>query len=160
MAMRYFVSLLSAAVLSSVSLSAQALTAQQTVQKETTVVAADGSISTVRETAEKIVPGERIVYSLNYENDAAAPANDIVLTMPIPPEVKFIEGTADAPQTNVTYSADGGESFSSRQSVMLIDNSGNIRAASADELTHIRWTVPGPIPAGDSGALSFSASVR
>lgn len=158
--MRYFVSLFTIAALSTSAMSAHALTAEQTVEKETTVVSADGSISTVREAVEKIVPGERVIYSLNFENDAAAPANDIVLTMPIPSEVKYIEGSAEVPQTNVTFSADGGENFSTRQSVMLMDNTGNIRAAGADELTHIRWSVPGPVEVGDGGVLSFSASVR
>ena len=158
--MRHLVSLLALAALSSASMSAAALTAKQTVEKETTVVGTDGSISTVRETVEKIVPGERVVYSLDYKNDEAAPANDIVLTMPIPSEVKYIDGTANAPQTNVTYSADGGESFSSRQAVMIIDAGGNVRSAGVDELTHIRWTVPGPVDAGQGGVLSFAATVR
>lgn len=158
--MRYIVPILAVAALSSFALSAQALTAKQTVQKETTTLAADGTVQTVRETVEKIIPGERVVYSLDYENDAAAAANDIVLTMPIPAEVKFIEGTANTPATAVTYSADDGESFSSRQSVMLIDAAGNIRTAGADELTHIRWTVPGPVKSGNGGVLSFAAIVR
>lgn len=158
--MRYFISLLAITALSGAALEAQALSATQTVKKETTVVSPNGSVSTVRETVEKIVPGERVIYSLDFENDAAQPANDIVLTMPIPAEVKYIEGTAGAPQTDVTFSADGGESFSARQSVMLMDAAGNIRAAGADELTHIRWTIAGPVDAGAGGVLSFAASVR
>ena len=158
--MRYFTTLLSTAALVTFAFNAQALTAKQSVEKETTLVAPDGSVTTVRENIEKIVPGERIVYSLDYENDKSDAANDIVLTMPIPSEVKFIEGTADTPATIVTYSADGGESFSNRQSVMLIDGAGNVRTAGADELTHIRWTVPGPVTAGSGGQLSFAATVR
>ena len=158
--MRYLATFLAAASLTGFALNAQALSATQTVEKETTVVAADGSIQTVRETVEKIIPGDRIVYSLDYENDAASPANDIVLTMPIPAEVKYIDGSANVAQAQVTFSADGGESFSNRQSVMLLDAAGNIRAAGADELTHVRWTVAGPVSAGEGGVLSFAASVR
>ena len=158
--MRHLISLMTIASLAAIPLSASALSAEQTVEKETTTIGADGSVQTVRETVEKIVPGERVVYSLNFINDDAAPANDIVLTMPIPSEVKFIEGTADVPATTVTFSADGGESFALRQSVMKLDGTGNIRTASADELTHIRWTVPGPVAVGAGGALSFAATVR
>jgi len=158
--MRYFITLVSLAALSVSAVNAQALKAKQTVEKETTVVSADGAVATVRETVEKIVPGERVVYSLDFNNDDTAPANDIVLTMPIPPEVKYIEGTAEVPQTRVSFSADGGESFSTRQSVMIMDGDGNIRAAGADELTHIRWSVPGPVNVGEGGILSFSATVR
>jgi len=113
--MRHLISLMTIASLAAIPLSASALSAEQTVQKETTTIGADGSVQIVRETVEKIVPGERVVYSLNFTNDDAAPANDIVLTMPIPSEVKFIEGTADTPATTVTFSADGGESFASRE---------------------------------------------
>lgn len=158
--MRYIASIFFAASLSTFALGAQALTANQIVEKETTVVGSDGSIQTVRATVDKIVPGDRIVYSLNFLNDQTEAANDIVLTMPIPSEVKFIEGSADVPAATVSYSADGGETFSNRQSVILIDPTGNIRAASADELTHVRWTVPGPVEAGSGDALSFSATVR
>lgn len=158
--MRYFTPILLAISLSGYALNAQALSATQTVEKETTVIAANGSVQTVREGVEKIIPGERIVYSLNFENDAAEAANDIVLTMPIPAEVKYIEGSAELPLANVTFSSDGGESFSNRQSVLIIDGAGNIRTASADELTHVRWTVAGPVNAGESGILSFAASVR
>lgn len=158
--MRNVISLLAFAALSTTAVSAQALTAKQTVEKETSVIGADGAVQTVREAVETIVPGERIIYSLDFENDKSEPANDIVLTMPIPAEVQYIEGTADSPQSNVTFSADGGESFSSRQSVMVMDAAGNIRAAGAGELTHIRWSVPGPVQAGDSGVLSFAASVK
>ncbi len=158
--MRYLISIMTLASFAALPLNVSALSAEQTVQKETTAIGADGTVQTIRETIDKIVPGERIVYSLNFTNDDAAPASDIVLTMPIPSEVKFIEGTAEMPATTVTYSADGGESFASRQSVMKLDNAGNIRTASADELTHIRWTVPGPVEIGASGSLSFAATVR
>ena len=158
--MRYFTPILIAISLSGYALNAHALSATQTVEKETTVIAANGSVETVREAVETIVPGERVVYSLNFENDASEAANDLVLTMPIPSEVKYIEGTAELPQAIVTFSSDGGESFSNRQSVMILDGAGNIRTASADELTHVRWTVAGPVSAGESGVLSFAASVR
>ena len=141
-------------------LSASALTAQQSVQKEVTQLTADGTTQIVRQGAEKVVPGERIVYTLDFTNDEAKAASNIVLTMPIPSEVAYIEGTADKTGAQVTYSADGGDTFADRQSVMKIDAAGNIRAAGAGELTHVRWTVVGPVSAGASGELSFSATVR
>lgn len=141
-------------------LSAHALSASQTVEKEITQITPDGTTQIIRQSVEKIVPGERIVYTLNFTNDDTKEASNIVLTMPIPSEVAYIEGTADKAGTNVTYSADGGDTFSNRQSVMKIDTAGNIRAAAADDLTHVRWTLADPVAVGASDDLSFSAKVR
>jgi uncharacterized repeat protein (TIGR01451 family) len=158
--MRISTPLLAAAALFAASTTAQALTAQQTIQKETAIINANGVSEMVRSSAAKIVPGERIVYTLNYINDEAAPASDIVLTMPIPKEVTFVEGSADIQGAPVTYSADEGQTFSARQSVMTIDGAGNIRAAGAEDLTHVRWVIAGPVNAGANGELAFSAIVK
>ena len=114
----------------------------------------------VRSSADVIVPGERIVYTLNYTNDDNVAASDIVLTMPIPKEVTFVEGSADTPGAPVSYSADDGQTFSTRQSLMVIDSTGDIRAAGAADLTHVRWVITGPVNAGTDGELAFSAVVK
>lgn len=158
--MRTLIFLTAVAAFAAAPLTTQALTAAQTVQKEVTVVGADGTPQRVLESADKVVPGERIVYTLNYTNDEAEAASDIVLTMPIPKEVTFVEGSADARNATVTYSADNGQSFGSRQSVMLLDGAGNVRAASAADLTHVRWTITNPVAAGTSGQLAFSADLN
>ncbi len=158
--MRYLLPLLATASFAVLPISAQALTASQSVQKETTVITADGTSKIVREAAAKVVPGERIVYTLDYENDQVEAAKDIVLTMPIPKEVAFIEGTANTQTANVTYSADNGESYASRQAVMVLGNNGTVRAASAGELTHIRWAITQPVASGAKGMLSFAANVK
>lgn len=153
-------SLLAAILTLALPLSAHALSASQTVEKEITKIMPNGTTQIIRQSVEKIVPGERIVYTLNFTNDDNKDASNIVLTMPIPSEVAYIEGTADKAGVNVTYSADGGDTFSNRQSVMIIEASGNIRAAGANDLTHVRWSLAEPVAAGVSDSLSFSATVR
>lgn len=137
-----------------------ALTASQVVEKEIVVINADGSETTRRAPAETVVPGERIVYTLNYTNDKSEAASDLVLTMPVPDVVKFIEGSAENKMSVVTYSTDGGQSFAPRQSLMVQTDDGNWVPAGSEDLTHVRWRVAGPVQAGQTGQLAFKGVLK
>ncbi|WP_371396519.1 hypothetical protein [Fretibacter rubidus] len=139
---------------------ANALSATQTIEKEKTVITDDGSTQIIRTTADTVVPGETIVYTLNFVNDDGQAADNLVLTMPVPEQVTFVEGSADRPGTVVVYSADSGQSFATRQATMVMTQAGEVRAAGADDITHVRWTIPGPVAAGETGQLSFAAKLK
>jgi len=140
--------------------SASALKATQSVQKEITKNNADGTASVEYVDASIVAPGEKIVYTLNIENDGEQAASDIVLTMPVPNEVKFIEGSAEKFGAEITYSADNGVSFESREKLIKRDANGVGKPANSDDITHIRWLVSGPIPVGTSDSLSFKGILR
>lgn len=137
-----------------------ALTASQVVEKEIVVINDDGSEVTRRAPADTVVPGERIVYTLNYLNDKSEAANDLVLTMPVPGEVKFMEGSADNTASVVTYSADGGQSFAPRQALTVQTDEGQWVPAGAEDVTHVRWLVAGPLNAGETGQLVFKGVLK
>jgi len=158
--MRKLTTLFLTLAMAGVSTQVSALSATQTIEKESTVIGDDGTSRIVRTPADKVVPGERVVYTLNFTNDDAQPARDLVLTMPVPSEVAFIEGTADTSGAIVTYSADNGDSFAERQATIKMDSDGSIRPAQAADITHIRWNVPGPVAVGDNGQLSFSGVLK
>jgi len=139
---------------------AMALTASQTVQKEVRVTQADGTETISYQAADLVVPGERIVYTLNYNNDKAEPASNLVLTMPVPEVVNYEDGTADRDGTSVVYSADGGKTFKSRDALMVQALNNELRKASAEDITHIRWTIKGPVNPGSSGALVFKGILK
>ena len=101
-----------------------ALTASQTVEKEVVVQMPDGTEKISRESAELVVPGERVVYTLNFTNDDAQPATDLVLTMPIPTEIKFMEGSASNNNMTPVYSADGGKNFLPREELRVRGGNG------------------------------------
>lgn len=142
------------------SVSASALTAKQSVEKEVVVQMPDGTESVTREPAELVVPGERVVYTLNYTNDDAAPATDLVLTMPVPGEIKYMEDSASKSGATVVYSADGGQTFASRAGLRTVGQDGNSRAAVAEDITHIRWTVAGPLAVGETDTLSYKGILK
>jgi len=137
-----------------------ALTASQIVEKEVVVQQPDGTERVIREAADMVTPGERVVYTLNFTNDDAQPATDLVLTMPIPQEVRFMEGTASKTNMVPVFSADGGNNFSTREQLQIRNGDGNLRSATSGDITHIRWTVPGPIAVGETGNLSFKGVLR
>lgn len=144
----------------SFGVSASALTAEQKVYKEVRTELPSGEIALTRAEAKLVTPGENVIYALEFENDKAEPAGDIVLTMPIPSDVAYIEGSAETQIASLTYSADNGDSFMPRDAVMTIDTDGSMRPAKAEELTHIRWTVTQKIAPSEGGELSFKGQLK
>ena len=147
-----------AALLSAVSV--QALSATQKVEKEISIQQEDGTVKTRLVSAAEVTPGEKIVYTVAYTNDTSEEATDIVLAMPVPADVRYLEGTADRPGAIVRYSTDGGASFVERKALVLPAVGGGTRVASADDITHIQWRIPGPVASGTSDEVSFKARLR
>lgn len=139
---------------------ALALTAEQSVQKVVKVQNADGTTRIEYVPADVVAPGETIAYTLNLENDDLQPATDLVLTMPVPTEVKYVEGSAAKTGATISYSVDNGETFSSRKELKVIQSNGGYRIAQSEDITHIRWVVAGPIQSGDRDSLSFQGILK
>jgi len=141
--MRHLTLALIAAASLLASASASALTAKQIVRAK----------------AANIAPGERVVYTLSFTNDDAEPASDLVLTMPVPEEIKYMDGTATRDGASIVFSADGGQTFAARDTLKA-SMDGVMRSATAADITHIRWTVTGPIASGESGNLSYKGILK
>ncbi len=139
---------------------AYALTATQTVEREVVIKKADGSEITKREPADMVVPGEKVIYSLKFFNDKDAPAENIVLVMPIPKEVSYIEGSADNKLALTEYSADGGKTFFARESLKVKTKDGKLVAAKAEDISHIRWKITKPIAPKASGVLAYAGKLK
>jgi len=133
---------------------AMALSATQTIQKEVITIDERGNEQVTYEAAELVTPGERIAYTLNYINDQAEPATNLVLTMPVPEVVDFAEGSARGDGTKITYSVDG-VSFYDREALLVEE-----QPATAEDITHIRWVIEGPVSSGAVGSLAFSGTLK
>ncbi|NWG92010.1 MAG: DUF11 domain-containing protein [Parvularculaceae bacterium] len=136
-----------------------AMTAKQIVEKEVIVRAANGDETIKRLPADKVAPGETVVYSIKYQNDSAEAASDIVLVMPVPKEVAYVEGSVSGDDANVTFSADGGKTYVARGRLTVVEG-GAARPARGDEITHIRWTLQGPVPPKADGEVSYKGILR
>lgn len=157
--MKYFVKTAVISALAVCALPAMALTATQTVQKEIISVAADGTETVSYASAELVTPGERIVYTLNYANDKEEAATDLVLTVPIPEEVVFAEGSAAGAGTVITFSVDG-TNFARREALRVTLADKRTRPAGSEDISHVRWTIAGPVTPGETGALRYTGVLK
>jgi len=139
--------------------SALALTAEQTVEREVVVKNLDGTETIKREKADMVTPGQKIVYSLNYYNDQDKAAENIVLVMPVPGEIKLVEGSAEKSGVGTTYSVDGGKSFGDRADLVVEMADKSTRTAQAEDITHIRWVVAAINP-GERGSLVYKGQLK
>lgn len=137
-----------------------ALSATQTVLKEIRTEDAAGNVSVDYVDASLVTPGETVIYRLDYVNDADEPVTDMVLTMPVPVEVAFRDGSADRAGTQTLYSADGGNSFSTRDALIVRRDDGSELRAEAADITHVRWIFSEPLAPGSSGDIAFAGLLK
>lgn len=122
-----------------------------TVKLENTLVEA-GKSRVVLSEPKIVVPGDRLQFSTRYTNLGGAVQN-FVITNPVPGAVML------AGQAGDEVSVDGGMSWGRLAALTIADGKGARRAAQANDVTHIRWTIS-VIAAGASGAVEYRAIVR
>ncbi len=110
----------------------------------------------VLEAPKTVVPGDRLVYILKYRNISDRTAKNYFVTNPMPSAVMFQGAADDAAQVSV----DGGRNWGRLETLRIRESSGNVRSARLEDVTHVRWPMAQPIPAGGSGRLSFRGIVR
>lgn len=140
--------------------SAQAgMTAKQKVERVVVEEAADGTVNVKLLPAETVVPGEKLAYTLEWSNDGESAAENVVLNVPVPREVSYIEGSATATGVSVTFSADGGTTFAARDA-LTVERDGNVLPAAAEDITDIRWTFTDVVEKNSTGSLVFKALLK
>jgi len=132
------------------------LNVQTVVQKEQVTVNDAGVAETSLVPAETVVPGENVVYTITFRNISDEPADNVVITNPIADSLTYVEGSAFGPGTEIQFSVDGGQSFASRDELTVFE-SGVVRAAGAQDFTHIRWVMQQELAAGAQGMARFTA---
>lgn len=89
--------------------------------------------------ADRVVPGDQVVYTVEIRNTRAAPVAAPVVRYPIPNHVRYLAGSAAAPGAEVSYSIDGGRTFDWPENLKVAGPKGDLHVASAADYTHIRW---------------------
>ena len=128
------------------------------VQKEVITVADDGSEETQLVVADLVVPGDEVIYTLTYANVGDEPAENIVITNPLPEQLTYIAGSASGADADVLYSVDGVNYGQTSELTVVAD--GLERPARAEDVTHIRWVISAPIQPGDEGIAQFRARLN
>lgn len=117
---------------------------------------ASGKQRVLLEEPKVVVPGDRLVFVLNYRNAGGEPADKFVITNPMPSAVRFA-GAADA---SPIVSVDGGKAWGALDTLSVVQPDGTRRPAQPADVTHIRWAFQKPIPAGGTGKLMFRGVVK
>ena len=120
-----------------------------------TVTDADGNQSTELVEPDVIVPGDRLIFGTSYANNGAEEATNFVITNAVPAAVRL----APDASAELTVSVDGGESWDKLSALTVTGEDGAARAATGEDVTHIRWTLASIAP-GASGRVEYPAIIR
>ena len=112
----------------------------------------NGSQVETLEDPEKVVPGDRLVFTTSYRNGSNEMVENFVGTNPLP------DAVALSRDEHFDVSVDGGESFCVLAKLEVSDEAGT-RAAELSDVTHIRWILQSLEP-DSAGTLTYSAVVR
>jgi uncharacterized repeat protein (TIGR01451 family) len=138
------------------AMAASSVTLESKAFVERTTTDPQGQTKVVLETPKLVVPGDRLVFELSYKNIGAQPANDFVVTNPVPQAVAYT-GFEGLP---AIVSVDGGKNWGPLASLKIAQADGTLRDAQPADVTHVRWTFAKAIPAGQEGKLSFRGIVK
>lgn len=119
--------------------------------------AGDGTTQIALVVPSRVVPGDRMVVQVTYRNAGAQPLGGLVIANPVPRGLVYRAPTAAsaAPELSVD-----GDHYGSLESLCVALPAGGTRPARGDDVRHVRWRVPGTLPAGAGGRFAFQAVVK
>lgn len=135
------------------------VTANQIIEKEIVIAGDDGVPMIKRTKADKVAPGEEVIYTLRFQNESDEVAEAVVLVMPVPKEISYVEGTVSGSDTKVAFSADDGVTYMPRGR-LTVNEGGSERPAKSDEITHIRWTLDADLAPNEQREVSYRGILR
>ncbi|MDX1515255.1 MAG: hypothetical protein R3288_00370 [Woeseiaceae bacterium] len=132
------------------------LNVNTTVQKEVVVENEDGEKVRYLVPASTVVPGERVVYTITFENVGDEAAENVVITNPIAESLTYVAGSASNGTMRVEFSIDGGKTFAPASELTVVDGDDE-RPATTKDYTHVRWVMQSELQVGAKGSASFAA---
>jgi uncharacterized repeat protein (TIGR01451 family) len=103
-----------------------------------------------------------VEYRLRFTNLNRGDVRGVVFKNPVPAGLRYVDGSAGADREDVLveYSTDGGKSYSARPMVTEVVGGKRVqKPASAEQYTHVRWTVRGSITSGATVTAEFRAAL-
>lgn len=108
-------------------------------------------------------PGDVLRYTVTGANSGQAAAKQLVVTQPIPQQMVYRLDTASNPQdANVSYSIDGGKTFTAKPMVEVTLPNGRkqMQPAPAKSYTHVRWQFQNNLNPEATLTASYEVEVR
>jgi uncharacterized repeat protein (TIGR01451 family) len=110
--------------------------------------------------ADRVVPGDRVIYTLEVRNAGAATLDAPVISHPVPEHMRYVADSAIGPGAEVSYSVDGGHTFERAENLKVPGTDGRPRRAVAADYTHIRWQLKNALKANSVAFVRFRALVK
>ncbi len=107
--------------------------------------------------AQRVVPGDVLIYTVEVRNAGQYAAESPVVVQPIPNHMMYLADSAVGPGVDVDYSVDGGHTFGPPETLKIAGAAG--RAAAAD-YTHIRWHLHNRLKPNAVAFVRFRAQVK
>ncbi len=99
--------------------------------------------------AERVVPGDVMIYTVEVRNTGRYAVESAVVVQPIPQHTMYLADSAVGPGVDVEYSVDGGRSFQLAQKLKV-----------PAEYTHIRWRLRNRLKPGSIAYVRFRAQIK
>jgi uncharacterized repeat protein (TIGR01451 family) len=110
--------------------------------------------------ADRVVPGDRVLYTLEVRNTGETALEAPTVIHPVPDHMLYIAESAVGPGAEVSYSVDGAHSFGRADSLKVQGIDGRPRLAVAADYTHIRWQLKNSLKANSVAFVRFRALVK
>ena len=133
------------------------ITTRIELEKKSTV---DGVAAVQLVPADRIAPGDLLVYTLLVRNEGAEPVAHASFTSPIPEHLIYVANSALGPGAEVSFSVDGGRSFASPAELTVPGADGKPRPAGPADYTTIRWILHNRLQPGSVARARFRAIVK
>ena len=121
---------------------------------------AEGHGTTELVPADKVVPGDRVIYTLEVRNGAETALDAPSFSYPIPEHMRYVADSAVGPGAVVSYSVDGGHTFGGPEDLKVKGPDGKLRAAVAADYTDIHWQLKNRLKANSVAFVRFRTVVK
>lgn len=115
----------------------------------------NGRTRRVLASADRVAPGDQLIVMVHWRNQGGQPLRDYALVRPLPKGVEL-----DPSDPALQVSVDGGVRWGRMADLWLPTPLGGVRRAVPADITHMRWPLPDSVPPGQTGRLSYRATIR
>jgi hypothetical protein len=130
----------------------------RTIAEVETTVSVNGREIVRLAPADRLVPADQVIYTLEVRNtDAKATAPAV--TFPIPEHLLYLANSAAGPGTEISYSVDG-RTFDKPENLTVTGADGRAKPAVAADYTHIRWQFRHRLKPNSVAFVRFRALVK
>jgi uncharacterized repeat protein (TIGR01451 family) len=108
--------------------------------------------------ANKVVPGDEVVWTITARNVCQQPAERVAIANPVPEHMAYVANSALGIGTQISYSVDG-QQFRPAGELSVADN-GVERPARAEDYRAVRWAYATAFAPGATAFVRYRAVVK